>query len=373
MLNAKTLLDALVSASARPGGLAGAIGDVINQATSGLQDATQKAGQAPSLGQKVDQTIGQVASGVASGQRPGDLMSKAKQVMADNPGLAEAAAIGLAGLLFGSRKKRGMQPSLAQLGGLALVGGLAYKAYENYRAGKPLVDLGGAQPVGAGGTSAGQGGAIPGGTSAGQGGAIPGGMSGGQGGAISGRTAGGGTGSQPGAGGGAMPGGGQGRAAGGSATPGQGAPAASSQAGQGGASSSFQVDVPQSSHFHPVSQTEDDALLYLRAMVAAASADGQIDEAERARITKGLSAAGLDEESTRWLEREMAAPADVEELSAGITTPEKAAQVYTAARLVIDPDTIQEREFLRRLAESLDLDEALRTQIDGTASALKGA
>jgi uncharacterized membrane protein YebE (DUF533 family) len=364
MLNAKTLLDALVSASARPGGLAGAIGDVINQATSGLQDATQKAGQAPSLGQKVDQTIGQVASGVAGGQRPGDLMSKAKQVMADNPGLAEAAAIGLAGLLFGSRKKRGMQPSLAQLGGLALVGGLAYKAYENYRAGKPLVDLGG-----------GQGGTIPGGTSAGQGGATSGGMSSGQGGARSGGMAGGGTGSQPGAGGGGMAGGGQSSAAGGSATPGQGARPAPSQpgTGQGGASSPFKVDVPQSSHFHPVSQTEDDALLYLRAMVAAASADGQIDEAERARITKGLSAAGLDEESTRWLEREMAAPADVEELSAGITTPEKAAQVYTAARLVIDPDTIQEREFLRRLAESLDLDEALRTQIDGTASALKGA
>jgi uncharacterized membrane protein YebE (DUF533 family) len=106
-------------------------------------------------------------------------------------------------------------------------------------------------------------------------------------------------------------------------------------------------------------------------MVAAASADGQIDESERSRITKGLVGAGIDEESTRWLEREMASPADVEELSAGVTTPEKAAQIYTAARLVVDPDTIQEREFLRRLAESLDLDDALRSQIDSTAAALK--
>jgi uncharacterized membrane protein YebE (DUF533 family) len=39
----------------------------------------------------------------------------------------------------------------------------------------------------------------------------------------------------------------------------------------------------------------------------------------------------------------------------------------------VDPDTIQEREFLRRLAESLDLDDALRTQIDSTAAALKSA
>ncbi|HEV2605295.1 MAG TPA: DUF533 domain-containing protein [Microvirga sp.] len=399
MVNAKSLLDALVSASARPGGLAGAIGDVINQATSGLQDATQKAGQAPSVGQKVDQTIGQVASGVASGQKPGDLVSKAKQVMADNPGLAEAAMIGLAGLLFGSRKNRGVQPSFAKLGGLALVGGLAYKAYENYRAGQPLIDM-----SGQGASAGGQGGSSSGGSASAQAGSSPsGGVSSGQG--DVGRAAGGqstgssaaGTSSagQPSGGPAGGAGGSSAQAGGSKASTGTssgqtgastgstgassgGAQASSSATGaqrpaSGGAvlSSPFQLDPPQSSGFHPISHTEDDALLFLRAMVAAASADGQIDEAERSRITKGLVSAGVDEESTRWLEREMASPADVEELSAGVKTPEKAAQIYTAARLVVDPDTIQEREFLRRLAESLDLDEALRSQIDSTAVALK--
>jgi uncharacterized membrane protein YebE (DUF533 family) len=404
MVNAKSLLDALVSASARPGGLAGAIGDVINQATSGLQDATQKASQAPSVGQKVDQTIGQVASGVASGQKPGDLVSKAKQVMADNPGIAEAAMIGLAGLLFGSRKSRGVQPSFAKLGGLALVGGLAYKAYENYRAGQPLIDM-----SGQGASSGGHGGSPAGGSASAQGGSASGGgassAQGGAGRAAAGQSIGAGTAgaSSPGkpsggAAGGAgasspKPGGAQGSTG---MSPGQTGASTGSSTGSTGASSSggaqtsssatggqrspsgggapaspFQIDTPQASGFHPVSQTEDDALLYLRAMVAAASADGQIDESERSRITKGLVGAGIDEESTRWLEREMASPADVEELSAGVTTPEKAAQIYTAARLVVDPDTIQEREFLRRLAESLDLDDALRSQIDSTAAALK--
>ncbi len=119
-----------------------------------------------------------------------------------------------------------------------------------------------------------------------------------------------------------------------------------------------------------MSYTEDDALLFLRAMVAAASADGRVDEAERGRIVKGLTEAGIDAEATRWLDRELAAPADVEELAAGITNPEKAAQVYAAARVAIDPDTMQEREFLRQLAEALDLDQALKAQIDETAGAM---
>jgi uncharacterized membrane protein YebE (DUF533 family) len=105
-------------------------------------------------------------------------------------------------------------------------------------------------------------------------------------------------------------------------------------------------------------------------MVAAASADGHIDETERSRIIKGLTEAGIDPDATRWLDTEMASPADVEELAAGVTDPEKAAQVYAAACIAIDPDTIQEREFLHQLAEALDLDPAVRTQIDDTAGAL---
>ncbi len=360
MFNAKMLLDALVSASARPGGLGGAIGQIINEAAGGLQDATQKASQAPSIGQKVDQTVGQVASGVASGQKPGDLVQKAKDVMTNNPGLAEAAMIGLAGLLVGTRKSRGIQPSLAQLGGLALVGGLAYKAYENFKSGKPLIDLSGDAGRGQSGQSgAGEGASSPAGSSAGAGAGF--GQPGGQSGASAGAGQQGGRSGSP--GGSAATGSGQ--ASGSGAASGQ-------DAGRSGAGGPLiGLGMPETSGFHPVSQTEDDALLYLRAMVAAASADGQIDEAERSRIVKGLTQAGIDPEATRWLEREMAAPANPEELSARVTSPEKAAQIYTAARLAVDPDTIQEREFLRQLAESLDLDQTLKAQIDSTAAAIK--
>ncbi len=225
----------------------------------------------------------------------------AKPTVAD---AAQAALVGVAGLFLTSRRTRGITGS-GKLGSLALLGGLAYKAYQNYRDGKPLVDV----------------------------------------------------------------------------TPPEPAPQSQAASSPHPASGSSHdkvsqelaaLGIPEASGFHPVSQTEDDALLYLRAMVAAAAADGQIDASERARIAQGMRQAGIDEEATRWLESELAEPADVEELAAGVETPEKAAQVYTAARLAIDPDSIQERTFLTNLAQALDLDQRLRDQIDAAAAAARG-
>ena len=67
----------------------------------------------------------------------------------------------------------------------------------------------------------------------------------------------------------------------------------------------------------------------------------------------------------------MASPADVDEIAESVNDPDRAAQVYAAARIAVDPDTVQERDFLHRLAEALDLDPAVRTQIDETAEALR--
>ena len=217
---------------------------------------------------------------------------------------AQAALVGVAGLFLTSRRTRGITGS-GKLGSLALLGGLAYNAYRNYREGKPLVEITPPEPA-----------AEP------QAAAAP--------------------------------------------------KAASGSSQDNVAQELAALGVPESSGFHPVSQTEDDALLYLRAMVAAAAADGQIDAAERARIAQGMRQAGIDEAATRWLESELAEPADVEELAAGVSTPEKAAQVYTAARLAIDPDSLQERTFLTNLAQALDLDQRLRDQIDATAAAARG-
>jgi uncharacterized membrane protein YebE (DUF533 family) len=61
----------------------------------------------------------------------------------------------------------------------------------------------------------------------------------------------------------------------------------------------------------------------------------------------------------------------VDELADGVSTPEFGAQVYAAARVAIEPDTLQEREFLRGLARALDLDATLVGHIDEAATSLK--
>jgi uncharacterized membrane protein YebE (DUF533 family) len=100
---------------------------------------------------------------------------------------------------------------------------------------------------------------------------------------------------------------------------------------------------------------EDEARLMLRAMVAATTADGMIDAAERKRLDAAVAEAGIDADGRSWLERELASPAEIDEIAERVAGPEAAARIYAAARLAIDPDTLQERQFLKMLAEALDL------------------
>jgi uncharacterized membrane protein YebE (DUF533 family) len=100
---------------------------------------------------------------------------------------------------------------------------------------------------------------------------------------------------------------------------------------------------------------EDEARMMLRAMVAATMADGLMDAAERERLYGALAAAKIGAAGRAWLDKELAEPVDVDELAAGVSTPEQAARIYAAARLAIEPDTLQERQFLKMLADALDV------------------
>jgi uncharacterized membrane protein YebE (DUF533 family) len=153
--------------------------------------------------------------------------------------------------------------------------------------------------------------------------------------------------------------------------PGASAPDGPASGPGAGTASAGTASLPGPAAFDPAQVSEDDALLFARAMVAAAAADGRMDDAERTRIVAALSQAGIDADATGWLERELSQPATVEELSDPVQTPEKAAQVYAAARVAVEPDTMQEREFLRQLAESLDLDPQLRAHIDAAAAGMR--
>jgi uncharacterized membrane protein YebE (DUF533 family) len=108
----------------------------------------------------------------------------------------------------------------------------------------------------------------------------------------------------------------------------------------------------------------------VRAMVAAAYADGEIDAAEKARIMGNLQQAGLNDEAAAFLDEELANPMDPAGLAGLSTSAEMTVQIYTAARLAIDPDTQEEQDFLAELASALQLDPNLVTHIDAAAASV---
>jgi uncharacterized membrane protein YebE (DUF533 family) len=256
------------------GGLSGMVGQVLGGLQGRAQDAAQGAQNvAGGMQANLNDAIAQAQEAVRTGNYAG-LAEQAKQMLQNNAGGILAG--GLAGLALGTRGGRSILGTAAKLGGLALIGGLAYKAYSNYQQGRPLTSLG--EPVAA---------------------------------------------------------------------------------------------APQGSGFaEGDGDDQDRALLMVRAMIAAAAADGVVDDAERARILGNLRQAGLDDEASGFLDQEFANPLDAQGLVDLAATPEMAAQVYTAARLAIDPDTHEEQVFLANLAAGLGLEADLVAHIDAAAASV---
>ena len=101
---------------------------------------------------------------------------------------------------------------------------------------------------------------------------------------------------------------------------------------------------------------QNNAKLVLRAMISAAKADGQIDQAEMRRITEKLQEAGADQEARNFVLEEMGKPLDLDGIIREVPNQEVGAQVYAASLLSIEVDTAAEQDYLRRLAEGLQLE-----------------
>jgi uncharacterized membrane protein YebE (DUF533 family) len=275
MFNAKSLLDALINAGSqagtqagqqgglggmlggladqvqRSGGIGGLAGQILTQATQGLGDAARQTG--------VQQGAGEALGRVTGGRTPDQLIEQAKGMFAATRRWHTAVLGGLGALvLCGTSTGRSVAGSAAKLGGLALIGGLAYKAYQNYQAGKPLLNA--AQQE------------------------VP--------------------------------------------------------------------PAPAGTGFEPQAATEATALVFIRAMIAAAAADGHIDAEERSAILGGLKEAGLEQEAHAWLAQEMAKPASIDTLVEAAESSRARRADHTAARIAINPDNAAEglSRWPRRLA-----------------------
>lgn len=109
----------------------------------------------------------------------------------------------------------------------------------------------------------------------------------------------------------------------------------------------------------------DEAILLVRAMIAAAHADHEVDNEERNRILQALDASGLGDEERQFMLAELDSPADIATLAAKATTPELARQVYLASLMAIEVDTAAEEDYLSRLAAQLGLEETEVAELEG--------
>jgi len=111
----------------------------------------------------------------------------------------------------------------------------------------------------------------------------------------------------------------------------------------------------------PAPRAGDDAraLHLVRAMIAAAHADGGIDEGERTGVFERARAAGLADADLAELEVEMRAPMTAEQVGAR-TPPDLREETWVAAFIAAMPDTEEEQRFLAELGEALGFDAAAR-------------
>jgi uncharacterized membrane protein YebE (DUF533 family) len=268
--NADQILAQVKEQAAKFGGPTGAelvdtLTKAFGQATEGVKEGATRIG---------DATGAREAIGTATGGRSADdMIAQVKELIANNQLGAGAVLGGLGAVLLGTKTGRGVAKGAVKLGALALIGGLAYKAYQNHQAGRPLI-----------------------------------------------------TGPQNAA-----------------------------------------TEAPAGSGFEPAAISNDAALHIIKAMIAAAAADGRIDDTEYARILESAGGGAASPEAMAFLERELRSPATAAELAREVSSPEEALQVYSAARIAIDADNASEKGFLAELAAALGIDPELARQVDVTA------
>lgn len=196
-----------------------------------------------------------------------------------------AVAGGLAGLLMGSKRGRKFAGNAAKYGGMAVLGALAYRAYQGYQSGR--------------------------------------------------------------------------------------APDRTAQASEPVTA----LEAPSGTPFNPQSESDQQtlALNLMRAMIAAAKADGHVDAEEQANIFSQMDTLNLSNEEKAFVLDELRRPLDVDAVASGARSPEEAAEIYTASLVAIDVDNAAERGYLAMLASRLELDDTLVEHLHASVASVTDA
>jgi uncharacterized membrane protein YebE (DUF533 family) len=105
------------------------------------------------------------------------------------------------------------------------------------------------------------------------------------------------------------------------------------------------------------------SLTLVKAMIAAAKADGHIDNQEKQTIQAQIQQLGLDPDAANLMQAEIEKPLDPDSIAQGADSPEAAVEIYLTSLLVIDSANAQEQAYLDNLATSLNLTPELVSQL----------
>ena len=128
---------------------------------------------------------------------------------------------------------------------------------------------------------------------------------------------------------------------------------------------------PESTRFEalPAPQQEQHSQAILTAMIAAAKADGHLDERERGLLQAELQRVQADAATHQWAAQAIDRPASAAEVAALAQGPEMAAEIYLASVLVVDESNPAERSYLDDLALRLRLAPSLKSDLESKALA----
>jgi uncharacterized membrane protein YebE (DUF533 family) len=116
-------------------------------------------------------------------------------------------------------------------------------------------------------------------------------------------------------------------------------------------------------------QIEAHSHAVLRALIAAAKADGRIDAKEQQLISDELGKHTDDPQLQQWLDAEVAKPLAAADFAEFANDPALAAEVYLASVMLVDDQQEAERTYLDDLAAQLQIEPQLQVQLERQAKA----
>ena len=115
----------------------------------------------------------------------------------------------------------------------------------------------------------------------------------------------------------------------------------------------------------PVQEAHSKAILV--ALIAAAKADGHIDDRERQLIDGEIAKITHDNSLQQWFDSELKKPLDPADIARHATDTSMASEMFLASVLVVDEENFMEKSYLQELARQLqlppELQQSLRAQV----------